>query len=197
VKLQAGDQAGALAAYQESVDIARKLVALDQGNAAAQRGLFVSLHKVGDVKLQTGDQATALAAYQESLDIARKLVAQDPGNAQAQSDLVNALGSTADAALLVKDYANALALSDEATTLAPDQLWLYDNRATALMLLGRTDEARAVYLAYRGKMANPTMPWEQAVEDGFVELRKAGVSNPLMDEIEAEFAKAALPAATK
>ena len=70
VKLRGGDRAGALAAYQESLDIARKLAAQDQSNAQAQRDVAVSLDKLGNVKLQGGDQAGALAAYQESLDIA-------------------------------------------------------------------------------------------------------------------------------
>ncbi len=88
MKLQAGDQAGALAAYQESLDIRRKLAAQDPGNAQAQRDVAVSLGKLGDVKLRAGDRTGALAAYQESLGIARKLAAQDPGNARARSDLV-------------------------------------------------------------------------------------------------------------
>jgi hypothetical protein len=91
VKLEAGDLAGALAAYQESLDIRRKLGAKDQGNAQAQRDVSVSLTKLGDVKLKDGDQAGALSAYQESLDIRRKLAAQEPRNAQAQIDLVVSL----------------------------------------------------------------------------------------------------------
>ena len=43
MKLQGGDRAGALAAYQESLDIDRKLAAQDQGNAQAQRDVSVSL----------------------------------------------------------------------------------------------------------------------------------------------------------
>ena len=46
-----------VAAYQESLDISRRLAAQDQGNAEAQRDLSVSLNKVGDVKLQGGDRA--------------------------------------------------------------------------------------------------------------------------------------------
>jgi tetratricopeptide (TPR) repeat protein len=91
VRLRAGDLAGALAAYQEGLDIARKLAAQDQGNAQAQRDVSVSLNRLGDVKLQGGDRAGALAAYQEGLDIARKLAAQDQGNALAQTDLVFSL----------------------------------------------------------------------------------------------------------
>ncbi len=193
IKRRADDQAGALAAYQEGLDIRRKLAALDPGNAEAQRDLSISLNQVGEVKLQAGDQAGALAADQESLDIARKLAAQDPGNARTQRDLAFALGNKADAALMVKDFAEALALSDEAIALAPGQLWLYTNRADALMLLGRSDEARAIYLEFRGKMSNPPTLWERDVESDFTALRKAGISNPLMDEIEADFAKPAVP----
>jgi tetratricopeptide (TPR) repeat protein len=87
-KLQEADQAGAAAAYQESLDIFYKLAAKDQGNAQAQRDVSVTLEKVGDVELQAGDRAGAVTAYQESLDIRRKLAAQDQGNAQAQTDLI-------------------------------------------------------------------------------------------------------------
>src|ERR1700730_17952407 len=44
VKLRGGDGAGALAAYQESLDIRRKLAAQDPGNAIAQRDVSVSLN---------------------------------------------------------------------------------------------------------------------------------------------------------
>ena len=43
VKLRAGDGAGALAAYQESLDIRRKLAAAHPGDAQAQRDVSVSL----------------------------------------------------------------------------------------------------------------------------------------------------------
>ncbi len=44
VKLQAGDQAGALAAYEESLGIRRDL-AKDKSNAQAQRDLAFSLQR--------------------------------------------------------------------------------------------------------------------------------------------------------
>ena len=91
MKLRAGDGPGALAAYQESLDIARKLAAADPGSAQAQRDVSVSLGKIGDVKLRSGDGPGALAAYQESLDIDRKLAAANPGNAEAQRDLLDSL----------------------------------------------------------------------------------------------------------
>jgi len=91
--LAAGDAAGALAAYQESLDLRRGLAA----NAAvgnAMRDLAVSFNKVGDAKLKAGDRAGALASYQQALAIARDL-AKDFGNAQAQIDLVITLAKCA------------------------------------------------------------------------------------------------------
>lgn len=41
---------------------------------------------------------------------------------------------------------------------------------------------------YRGKLAYPNSTWEQAIKGDFAALRKAGIRNPLMDEVEADFA---------
>ena len=52
------------------------------------------------------------------------------------------------------------------------------------MFLGRTDEARAIYLQYRGKTnVVGEKSWETLVLDDFAELRKTGLTHPLMDEI--------------
>jgi tetratricopeptide (TPR) repeat protein len=91
VRLAGSDRAGALAAYEESLTIARKLAAADPGNAAGQRDMSVSLNHVGDVRLVAGDRAGALKAFEESLTIRRKLAAADRGNAEWQADLVVSL----------------------------------------------------------------------------------------------------------
>jgi len=87
VKRQAGDQAGALAAYQEDLDIARKLAALDPGNAQARRDVFVSLTEVASVMSQATDHDAALTLLREALVIAETLAKLDDGNAQAKDDL--------------------------------------------------------------------------------------------------------------
>jgi len=47
VRRAAGDRTGALAAYEESLAIMRKLAAADPGNAGWQRDVSVSLTRVG------------------------------------------------------------------------------------------------------------------------------------------------------
>jgi hypothetical protein len=56
------------------------------------------------------------------------------------------------------------------------------------MFLGRANEARALYLQYRGaKNVQDEKSWEAVVLDDFAELRKAGLTHPLLDQIRTTF----------
>jgi hypothetical protein len=57
------------------------------------------------------------------------------------------------------------------------------------MFLGRHDDARALYLKYRAeKNVQGDKSWETIILEDFVDLRKNGFQNPLMDEVEKAFA---------
>jgi tetratricopeptide (TPR) repeat protein len=187
----AGKREQALAAYQKSLGIAEQL-ADSEGNAARQRELAVSLTKVGGALTAAGQREEALAAYQKSLAIVQQLADSDKGNAQRQQDLqfvVQQIGSLAYLFVLARDFNKALSVADQAIALAPNETWLYTNRAHALMFLGRVDEARTLYLQNRGAQnVQEEKSWERVILEDFAELRKAGLTYPLMDEIEAKFA---------
>jgi tetratricopeptide (TPR) repeat protein len=184
----------ALAAYRDSLAIRKALVATKPDNADWQLNLAVSNSRIGDVLKAQGQLEEALAAYRDSLAIRKALVAKDASNADWQSDLqstIEEIGGLAYNFVLAHDFATALEATDEAISLAPDNIWLYTNRAHALMFLGRVDEARALYLQYRGtKNVLGEKSWELAILDDFADLRKAGLTNPLMDEIEKQFTAA-------
>lgn len=56
------------------------------------------------------------------------------------------------------------------------------------MLLGRSDEAKSLYLRYSGgPPAQGQKSWEALVLDDFAKLRRQGIRNPLMEEVEAKF----------
>ena len=64
------------------------------------------------------------------------------------------------------------------------------NRVHALMFLGRAEDAKALYLAHKGGQVIsgrgfPTT-WERAIAEDFAEFRKAGLTHPMMAEIEME-----------
>jgi hypothetical protein len=57
------------------------------------------------------------------------------------------------------------------------------------MFLDRVDEARALYLQYRGRIIadGSGKRWETDVLEDFAHFRKAGLTHPLMDEVEKTF----------
>jgi tetratricopeptide (TPR) repeat protein len=134
----------------------------------------------------------ALKTYRDSLAIAERLSAADRGNAQWQKEVqyvIGRIGALAYRFVLARNFANALEAADQAIALAPGKIWLYTNRAHALLFLDRVDEARALYLKHHGETdVERGKSWDAMIVEDFAELRKAGLMHPLMDEIEAKFA---------
>jgi YD repeat-containing protein len=109
----------------------------------------------------------------------------------AGSVTASRLGQLAWYALFAGAPGDALFASERALSLVPDQSWLETNKAHALMLLDRADEARVIYLANRGRPLpnNDNKLWEVVIREDFAALREAGVTHPQMAEIEAALAK--------
>jgi hypothetical protein len=89
-------------------------------------------------------------------------------------------------ALFVRQYATALDAAERSIKIKSQDLVPETNRAHALMFLGRTTEAKTIYLAHKGEPLNGKK-WEEVIADDFAQLRKAGITHPLMAEIEAAF----------
>jgi len=181
----------ALKAYRDGLAIPERLAAADGSNTLWQSDLSIFHEKVGNVLEAQGQLEDALTAFETSLALHVALVAKDRTNAQWQRELqsvVDRTGGIAYRLVLAGDFAPALEATDRAMAAAPAQLWLSVNRAHALMLLARVDEARALYLQHRGQTLQNGKTWEGMVLEDFINLRKAGLTHPLMDEIEKRFA---------
>ena len=78
MKRDAGDSAGALANYDESLTIRRRLADTDPSNIQWRADEAYVLQRIGDLKRTAGDNQGALAAFEEGLAIARGFAAADP-----------------------------------------------------------------------------------------------------------------------
>ena len=140
-----------------------------------------------------GKPDEALKSYADSLAIAERLAVSDRSNAELQNDVkysAEKIGDLGHRFLLTRNFEKALEACELVISVAPDKIWLRANRAHALMFLGRADEARTVYLRYRAeKNVEGEKPWQTVILQDFSELRKAGLSHPLMDEIQERFAR--------
>jgi tetratricopeptide (TPR) repeat protein len=192
VQVKQGDLAGAEKSYRDSLAIREPLAQSDPSNAEWQRDLAVSYDYIGGVQMAQGNLAGTQKSYRVGLAIRRALFANGGSNVQWQKDLQFSIGRIGDLAfkfILTRDFDNALQSAGQVILLAPDEVWLYANRAHALMFLGREDEARALYLRYRDEKKVLGKPWDTVILEDFAEMRKAGLMNPLMDEITKLFAR--------
>jgi tetratricopeptide (TPR) repeat protein len=182
----------ALKAYRDRLAIAERLATADPSNTEWQGDLSTAYERVGDALVAKGKMDEALKAFRDSLVIAERLAATDPSNTRSQSELqfcIDRFGAIAYNFILAHNFATALEAVDQAISLAPDKIWLYTNRAHALMFLDRTDEARALYLKYKGQQkVSEDKSWDTVILEDFAEFQKAGLAHPLMQEIEKAFA---------
>lgn len=86
---------------------------------------------------------------------------------------------------LNKRPADALAQADEALKLFPSASELEVKRADALLLLGRFDEAKKIYLADKEKSSAYGETYADVVRADFAQMRRFGIDAPDMRRIEA------------
>jgi tetratricopeptide (TPR) repeat protein len=136
-------------------------------------------------------EAAAAGRYAEALQL-QEAVATETETAETKregkfgEDTGLALNEVAWFALFAREYGKALTVADRAHALLPDNLMIETNRAHALMFHGRPEEAKALYLAHKGKLISDGASWESAIANDFAEFRKAGLTHPMMANIENE-----------
>jgi tetratricopeptide (TPR) repeat protein len=114
--LAVNDLERAQASATEALALSRALAASDAGSEW-QRGIAVSLTKIGEVKLRRGDGAGALQAYLEAVGTVRHVLEDKPGHGLWRADLSTALSGLGDVKQQVGDSEGAVAAYDEALTL--------------------------------------------------------------------------------
>jgi len=86
-------------------------------------------------------------------------------------------------ALFAREPSKALAAWERAHAFVPELNASHEiNRAHALLFLNHQREAKAVYLENKGKPNGTAL--KQTIEDDFRALRRAGLTHPMMHEVE-------------
>jgi len=155
----------------------QKAAAKGDANVRQQEGLAV-------------EAADANGRHGEALSFQELLAAQTEKQETEQqgksaAETARALNGVTWYAVFAREFDKALSAADRAHALLPDDLTIEGNRAYALMFLGRGDEAQALYLAHKGeRFPEDNKPWEQVIAEDFDQFRKAGLTHPMMDDIE-------------
>jgi TPR repeat protein len=120
-------------------------------------------------------------AYQAKVEAEEIKREGKPGVETAQE-----LSGLARYALFAREFTKALTVIDRAHALLPNDLGIETNRAHALMFLERGEESETLYLAHKGKLVSGQdgKLWERAIVEDFAEFRNAGLTHPMMADIE-------------
>jgi tetratricopeptide (TPR) repeat protein len=131
-------------------------------------------------------RSPAIAAF-DAGDYARSVKLQEEAvkHARPGAEAAAALLSLSWYRLFTRDFEGAINAADRAVAMEPRNVVLHTNKAHALMFLGREEEARALYLKYKGhSINNGTAFWENAILQDFAAFKKHGFNSPQMKPIE-------------
>jgi TPR repeat protein len=138
-------------------------------------------------------EAAEAGRYAEALQLQERLAVkveevETKREGKPGEQTAHALYDVAWRALFAREFTKALTAADRVHALLPDHRGFEINRAHALMFLERGAESKALYLAYKGKPLSEedARLWEHVVAEDFAEFHKAGLTHPMMADIEKE-----------
>jgi tetratricopeptide (TPR) repeat protein len=111
------ESSGALAIYEESLTLRRRLAEIDPRNNQWQRDAAYFLDRIGDEYRKVDMKQRAIAAYEESLTVWRHLAKIDRRNPQLQLNISECLDKLGDVSLGAADGMGALAAYEESLTI--------------------------------------------------------------------------------
>ena len=170
-------------------------VAQDYGKArewyekAADKGEPRAKAQLEQLPIRAADAGRYAEALQLQEALAVKVEeAETKREGNPAKETAQALQGAAWRALFAREFTKALTASDRAHALLPDDLGIETNRAHALMFVERGKESKALYLAHKRKPVSEedAKLWERAIAEDFAEFRKAGLTHPMMADIEKE-----------
>ena len=171
-------------------------VAQDYGKArewyekAADKGAAMAMTNLERLSIK---EAAEAGRYAEALELqeakaAKVETAETKRGGQPGEETAQELKDVAWYALFAREFTKALTASDRAHAFLSDDLGIETNRAHALMFVGRAEHSKALYLAHKGKPVSQrdARLWEHVIAEDFAEFRKAGLTHPMMADIEKE-----------
>jgi hypothetical protein len=170
-----------------------------RGNGQLRPPPRVSNVAAGDKLFDDGNLTEAFGTYRRAL-LLRKRPLENCETQQERErllEVVERMMLVGRTLLLSGRYQEAHDVAVIAESVVPQEPGAYSLRLFALMFLNRDDDAKRLFEQFRGQMwtyiesedGSHTLTWEAGIMMSFDELRNAGLSHPLMSEIEVSYAR--------
>jgi tetratricopeptide (TPR) repeat protein len=180
---QSGNDSGALASYQQSLQIASDH---PRKNEDWARRFVSTPAAIGDLQLKLGDVEAAKKSYADAAASQLRWVeitSSNLRNASAKTAYIVDCGNGSWYALLSNQAQQAADLAEAALKLDPSKSWIDVNRAHAYLLLGRYDDAKAIYLKHKDTPSEGGRMTTDIIRDGFTQFRKLGLATDAIDRM--------------
>jgi tetratricopeptide (TPR) repeat protein len=177
-----GDAEKAVAEWRRAIAV-REALPQPLADPDWQRELVEAWLELSDQLRHMGRVPEALSAAESCVAAARAL----PEGNEKSTLVARALGTMAWAAVLADEPRKGVEGAREAVKLAPQLSWIKLNLAHALMFSGvpgATVEAKGIYLEGLAQTGEAADQWKKSIRDDFAELRKQGLAQDLMKEVE-------------
>ena len=160
-----GDTGGALRSYEQSLEIRRRLAALEPNNSDYQLGLAITLSRFGPIYQVLGKPSTAAERMREAMEITDKLLPQSHDLITFQSAFRNS-AFLGDALSELGNYDEALAMYQKSLSIAEHMKResFPDNDVTLRFVVSR--ERLGFIFAIKGE-------WQKALDNDLEMLAKS------------------------
>jgi tetratricopeptide (TPR) repeat protein len=180
-----GRAADAEKSYQEKLNLDQRLAKNDFENVELQRQIRRSLFHIADFQLGRGDVAAAQKSYADALaadmrgaEVTRWAFRKDQKSAN-RTNVIQAYIRIVWSALLAGKPQEAAEHAEIVIDADPSLTATNVNRAHAYLLLGRYDEAKAIYLATKDiRKGDTNETYADDIRDDFEQLSKLGLATP-------------------
>jgi len=169
-----GKTADARKNYEESLALDRRRAVDNDDDIETQERIGTTLSRIAVFQMAGDDIAGAQKSFQDAYaadmqraELTRSAFRKDV-NETSRANIVNAYGSVSWSANLAGAPQVAATHAENALKFDPAQTWIDVNRAHAYLLLGRFDEAKAIYLAKKDlKTNNAAETFADSIRDDF------------------------------
>ncbi len=173
-KLQSGDTQGAIEDFRKAFEGSRTLSQQYPQEAAYRENAYYYLGRLASAFGSLNDIASALQMAEPSARGYAEIVAADPSAANKEK-AADALSRLAWFQVLSNNGAAAEASARQALTHAPAETTINVNLAHALLISGKTEEARTLYMAAKSQPAADGRDTREIILNDFDVMQTAGV----------------------
>lgn len=174
-KLQSGDTRGAIEDFRKAFEGSRTLSQQYPQEPAYRENAYYYLGRLASAFGALNDVASGLQMAEPSARGYTEIVAADP-SAENKEKAAGALNRLAWFQILSNNGAAAEASARQALTHAPAEPMINVNLAHALLLKGKTQEARTLYNAAKSQPAGDGRSMREVILEDFDAMQKAGIA---------------------